>query len=55
MEDAKKRMVQEQADREAASKGIVEKNQAATEKRVAEAKAKANVPEIKVPEIKINK
>lgn len=55
VEDAKKRMAQEQADREAASKAILEKNQAATEKHVADAKAKANVPEVKIPEVKINK
>lgn len=53
--DAKARLAQEQADREAAGKAIVEKNQAETEKRVAEAKAMAHVPEIKVPEVKINK
>jgi hypothetical protein len=58
VEEAKARMAQEQADREAAAKAIVDKNRAETEKRVAQ--AKANVPEIKVlevkiPEVRINK
>lgn len=53
--DAKKRIAQEQSDREAENKAILEKNQAETEKRIAEAKAMANVPEVKIPEVKINK
>lgn len=55
VEEAKARMAQEQADREAAGKAILEKKQAETEKRIAEAKAMANVPEVKIPEVKINK
>lgn len=49
VEEAKARLAQEQADREAADKAIVEKNRAETEKRVAEASAKAHVPQINVP------